>query len=149
MLMNHNPLILPNRRRRRRNTAVDFTKLFTEVAWSMGAGAASYGLNRVGISKIGVDEAGNDTAMGVWIRNAIRLGLGGLAAYLWPGPIGYGASGAMGSTITHEMSEWWIHAGPGSGRADAGGGAGAGDAPGETSADLEDFGDVLDDLYNN
>ncbi len=120
-MYSRNPLIMPNRRRRR-NPFHPATSLrgFAMVAGTgLLAGGAAYVLDRLLFMKLGVqtndqgevitDADGNpkDTAGGVLLRNGVRLATGALAAYLWPGAFGAGMVGAFSYPIMGALEAWW------------------------------------------
>lgn len=144
-----NPLVLPNRprRRRRRNPAFDLNRFLKTAMTGVVSGGGVYLVNKFAISRLGVDEAGNDTQYGLWIRQAARVVLGGLAAHFMPGEYGAAINGAMMYPLSAEFDAWWSHSG-GVGGVPSGAGGGLGG--GSTSASLleADLHDVLDGIYS-
>lgn len=138
-----NPLVLPNRsRRRRRNPAFNLDSWLKTAMTGVLSGGGVYLINKFGISKLGVDEAGNDTQNGIWIRQIARVALGGLAAHFMPGSYGAAINGAMMYPLASEFDAFWSRSGG------VGGVPGGLSGGGSTSAALEaDLHDVLDGLY--
>lgn len=138
-----NPLVLPNRsRRRRRNPAFNLDTFLRTTMTGVLSGGGVYLVNKFGISKLGVDEAGNDTQNGIWIRQFARIALGGLAAHFMPGATGAAVNGAMMYPLASEFDAFWSRSGG------VGGVPGGLSGGGSTSAALEaDLHDVLDGLY--
>lgn len=139
-----NPLVLPNRsRRRRRNPAFNFDTFIKTAMTGAIAGAGTYVVNKFGISKLGVDQAGNDTENGIWIRQLARVALGGLAAHFMPGATGAAINGAMMYPLASEFDAYWSRSGNVGGVP-----SGALTGGGSTAAALEaDLHDVLEGLY--
>lgn len=139
----NNPLVLPNRaRRRRRNPAFNLDTFLRTAMTGVLSGGGVYLVNKFGISKLGVDEAGNDTQNGIWIRQFARIALGGLAAHFMPGATGAAVNGAMMYPLASEFDAFWSRSGG------VGGVPGGLSGGGSTSAALEaDLHDVLDGLY--
>lgn len=130
-----NPLILPNRRRRRHGRRNPDMGSFLETAGMGAAGAgASYVLNKYVISNLGTDASGNDTSNGMWIRALARFAGGGLMAWYMPGKFGAAFNGAMLYPFFSELDQYM--------QAPAAG-AGAPTSAYLTDASLED---VLDGL---
>lgn len=138
-----NPLVLPNRsRRRRRNPAFNLDSWLRTAMTGVLSGGGVYMINKFGISKLGVDASGNDTENGIWIRQFARVVLGGLAAHFMPGSYGAAINGAMMYPLASEFDAFWSRSGG------VGGVPGGLSGGGSTSAALEaDLHDVLDGLY--
>lgn len=82
-------------------------QFFSVAGQGLGGSFLAYLGDRMLFQKLGVSESGTDTTGGVLFRNAARFGVGGLAAWLFPGPFGAAVMGALGYPIMGSLEAWW------------------------------------------
>lgn len=110
---NPQQLIIPNagRRRRRRNPGFSWKGGLMNVAIGGGSALAVYMANRFVIADLFYksDQHWNsdDNRRGALMRVGLRMVLGGLAAFFFPGAIGASVNGAMWYPGISELDAWW------------------------------------------
>jgi hypothetical protein len=119
-----NPLILPNRgrrrhgrRRARRNASLvssnPFGRGFLGTALTgIAGGGVAYWSDRMMLNKLGragtpgADGLAPSTANGVWIRNGARVIAGGIAAFFFPGNFGAAINGGFAYPVWGAIDEY-------------------------------------------
>lgn len=95
-----NPIILPNRRIKRRNP-MDINSILRTVGIGFGSAGISVLVNRYMVSRIG-----DNTGKGIAIRGLARAGLSVVGAHFFPGQFGAALVGAMMYPFASETLQW-------------------------------------------